>query len=210
MKITKFVHSCLLVETPGRVALFDPGVMSTGSIDIDATTQLDDIFITHIHQDHIDIDFVESLVKKFPNVRITSTNDVVELLKSRNIKAQAEPPEGVTFFNSPHEDVRPLFDTPPEEQGVHYLGILSHPGDSHSFTETKDILALPMTAPWGNSIRALNIALDMKPKHVLPIHDWHWREEAREGSYAQFEKLLGEQNITFHKLKTGEPIEIDI
>lgn len=209
MKITKYIHSCLLIEEPDRVALFDPGVMSTPVLGIDAISQLDDIFITHIHPDHIDIDFVESLFKKFPDVRITSTNEVVELLRGRGITAQTNPPEGVTFFDSPHEDVKPLFD-PPQEIGVHYRGVLSDPGDSHSFKETKNILALPMTAPWGNNIRALNIALELKPQHILPIHDWHWRDEAREQAYDRFEKILGDQGITFHKLKTGDAIEINI
>ena len=41
MKITKLGHSCLLVELPGRTALFDPGVYRTG--DINTIPQLDDI-----------------------------------------------------------------------------------------------------------------------------------------------------------------------
>jgi L-ascorbate metabolism protein UlaG (beta-lactamase superfamily) len=209
MKITKFVHACLLVETPDRVALFDPGSMSAPNIDIGNLDRLDDIFITHIHGDHMDIPFIKKLVAKFPEVRITSTEEVVKQLADEGIKASNTPPEGVSFFDSPHESVKPLFD-PPQEIGIHYLDVLSHPGDSHSFHETKEILALPVSAPWGSTIKALNLALELKPKHVLPIHDWHWRDEAREQTYGMFEKILGEQGITFHKLQTGQPVEIDI
>jgi L-ascorbate metabolism protein UlaG (beta-lactamase superfamily) len=207
MKITKFVHACLLVETPDRVALFDPGSMSAPNIDIDSLDRLDDIFITHIHGDHMDIPFIKKLVAKFPEVRITSTEEVVKQLADEGIKASSTPPEGVSFFDSPHESVKPLFD-PPQEIGIHYLDVLSHPGDS--FSETKEILALPVSAPWGSTIKALNLALELKPKHVLPIHDWHWRDEAREQTYGMFERILGEQGITFHKLQTGQPVEIDI
>ncbi|HEY5153052.1 MAG TPA: MBL fold metallo-hydrolase [Candidatus Saccharimonadales bacterium] len=209
LKITKFVHSCLLVETPDRVALFDPGAMSTPNIDIDSLSRLNDIFITHEHGDHKDIPFIKQLVAKFPEVRITSTEEVVKQLATEGIKASGTPPDGVTFFDSPHESVKPLFNAP-EQIGIHYLDVLSDPGDSHSFHETKAILALPITAPWGSSIKALNLALELKPKHVLPIHDWHWRDEAREQTYGMFERVLGEQGITFHKLQTGEPVEIDI
>jgi len=208
-KITKFVHSCLLVETPDRVALFDPGAMSVESIDIDKISRLDDIFITHAHADHQDVDFIKKLVAKFPKVRITTTPEVVEQLAGDGIKASAEPPQGVAFFDSPHEDVRPLFPQP-QQIGIHYLDSLTDPGDSHSFHETKAILALPVTAPWGTNIKALNLALELKPKHILPIHDWHWSDAAREQTYGMFEKTLGEQGITFHKLKTGEPVEIEI
>jgi len=209
MKITKFVHACLLVETPQRVALFDPGVMSAGALNVDQISRLDDIFITHIHADHVDTELVKKLVAKFPDVRITSTPEVVAQLKEAGITASDQAPEGVSFFDSPHESVKPLFPQP-EEIGIHYLDSLSDPGDSHSFHETKAILALPVAAPWGSTIKALNIALELKPKHVLPIHDWHWSDAAREQMYGMFESQLQSQGITFHKLKTGEPIDIDL
>jgi len=209
MKITKFVHACLLVEMPDRVALFDPGVMSTGALNIDQISRLDDIFITHIHADHLDTDFVARLVNKFPDIRITSTTEVVDKLKDLGIKASDQPSQGVVFFNSPHESVAPLFQQP-QEIGIHYLDYLSDPGDSHSFKETKEVLALPVTAPWGSAIRALNIALELKPKHVVPIHDWHWSEEARMQMYSMFEQQLGQKGITFHKLQTGEPITVNL
>src|ERR1700759_359035 len=98
-KITKFVHACLLVETPDRVALFDPGMMSVGSIDLDKLSRLDDIFITHAHGDHYDIDFLKKAVAKFPNVRITTTPEMVEELGKAGIKGSSEPPEGATFFD---------------------------------------------------------------------------------------------------------------
>jgi L-ascorbate metabolism protein UlaG (beta-lactamase superfamily) len=209
MKITKFVHSCLLVETPDRVVLFDPGVMSTPNIDINNFSQLDDILITHVHGDHVDPPFIKQLIDKFPTVRITSTDEVVQMLAGEGIKATTTPPADVDFFDSPHEKVEPVFPQP-EEVGFHYLDKLTHPGDSHSFKETKDILAIPFTAPWGSNIRAINLVMELKPKHVLPIHDWHWRDEARQGQYDIWERILGEQGITFHKLETGQPVEIDM
>jgi L-ascorbate metabolism protein UlaG (beta-lactamase superfamily) len=210
MKITKYVQSCLLVEMPApvnRTALFDPGVMSSPEIDVDKLMYLDDIFITHGHADHLDVDLLKKLVSKFPDVRITATEEVVSKLKAEGIKASTEAPTGVTLIDSPHEKVEPLFPQP-QEIGVHYLDKLTHPGDSHSFNETKDILALPVTAPWGSNIRAVTLALELKPKHILPIHDWHWSDAAREGSYASMEKAFAEHDITFHKLKTGEPVVI--
>lgn len=207
MKITKYVHSCLLVETPERVALFDPGVMSTPHIQLDVINRLDDIFVTHVHGDHLDAAFIKQLVAKFPQVRVTTTGEAVEALAKEGVQASSQPPEGVSFFEAPHEKVEPIFPQP-ENIGIHYLDLLTNPGDSHSFKETKQILALPITAPWGSSIRAVNLALELKPKHVLPIHDWHWSDQARQSSYDNYQKVLGEQGITFHKLQTGQPVEI--
>jgi L-ascorbate metabolism protein UlaG (beta-lactamase superfamily) len=211
VKIIKYVHSCLVVETPGRVAIFDPGAMSAEALGaaIPAMARLDDIFITHVHADHCDPALIKKLLEKFPAARITGPAETVGALAEENIKASDQVPEGVVLFESPHENVAPLFGEPPQEYGYHYLGQLSDPGDSHSFKETKSILAMPVQAPWGSAIRAMNLALELKPKHVLPIHDWHWSDAAREQMYGRFEQVLGEQGITFHKLQTGQPVEIE-
>jgi L-ascorbate metabolism protein UlaG (beta-lactamase superfamily) len=209
MKVTKFVHSCLLVETPERTAIFDPGTMSAEALGaaIPGLSRLDDIFITHVHADHCSPELIKRLVAKFPDVRITGTPEVVAELSKAGLKASVQPPDGVSFFNAPHESVAP--NPTPQNIGIHYLDKLSDPGDSHSFHETKAVLALPVQAPWGSSARALELVLELKPRYVLPIHDWHWDEATRLSSYDNFEQVLGEQGIKFYKLQTGQPVEID-
>ena len=213
MKITKFVHACLLVEMPepvSRTALFDPGAMSEEALSQHNLGYLDDIIITHSHFDHFHLPLIKRLVEQFPDVRITAPAEVVTQLQAEGITATDQPSEGIAFFTSPHEAIRPFRDVdPPEEIGVHYLDRLSHPGDSHSFTETKAILALPVQAPWGSLVEAVRLGLELKPQHILPIHDWHWSEEARQGTYSDLEEIFGNAGITFHSLKTGEPVVID-
>lgn len=212
MKITKLVQSCLLVEMPApvsRTALFDPGSMST--VEVDSFKYLDDIFITHNHHDHMDVELIKRLVAKFPEVRITATPEAVEQLQQQGINASSEPPAGVRFFESPHEPIRPFYAAdPPQEIGIHYLEKLSHPGDSHSFHETMPVLALPVTAPWGAATNAVRLALELKPQYIVPIHDWHWRDEARDSSYANMEKLFAEHGITFIKAVNGEPFVLEV
>lgn len=214
MKITKFVHSCLLVEMPepvNRTALFDPGTFSEEALDVEKLEFLDDIIISHQHQDHMSIPLIRQLVGKFPEVRVTAPKDAAAILNAEGIKASSEPGQGIEFFKSPHEKLRPMMDVdPPDEIGVHYLGLLSHPGDSHSFKESKAVLALPMQAPWGSTRRAIELALKLKPDYILPIHDWHWSDQARRGAYDNYEKIFAEHDIKFYKLKTGQPIVIDI
>lgn len=211
MKITKFVHSCLLVEMPepvSRTVLFDPGMMSAPELAKHNFEYLDDIVVTHSHGDHFDLPIIKTLVEQFPDVRILGPPDVVEKLSAADVKATVEPSEGLQLFESAHENIEPMFPTPPNI-GVHYLGKLTDPGDSHSFKETKEILALPVQAPWGAANNAVRLALELKPKHVLPIHDWHWSDQARSATYDQIEAILGEQGIKFHKLETAVPIVIE-
>lgn len=212
MKVTKFVHSCLLIEMPepvNRTALFDPGMMSEPALDVDSLQWLDDIIITHNHGDHLSVPFIKKLVAKFPDVRITAPQEAVDQLAAEGIKATSEPSAGIEFFDSPHESVAPMFPQP-ENNGVHYLDLLTDPGDSHSFHETKAVLALPIQAPWGSTVRAVNLALELKPKYILPLHDWHWTDQARNQTYDALEKLFSEQNITFCKLVSGTPVVLDV
>jgi len=213
MKITKFVHSCLLVEMPSpvnRTVVFDPGVFST--LDPGKLEYLDDIFITHGHADHMAPELIRKLQAKFPKVRITAPADARQQLEQAGVaNVSSEAPDGVRFFSAPHEPIRPYFPSdPPEEFGYHYLDMLSDPGDSHSFHETMPILALPVTAPWGDVVEATKVALELKPKFVLPIHDWHWRDEARQGLYETLEERFEDAGITFLKLVDGEPVVIDL
>jgi len=193
-----------------RTALFDPGSMSAPALDIGQLEFLDDIIITHEHNDHFHLPLIQQLVAKFPSVRITAPPSVAQTLRLEGIEAGSEPSEGIVFFDSPHESVAPLFPQPPEEIGVHYLDALSHPGDSHSFHETRAVLALPVQAPWGSTIKAINLALELKPRFIVPIHDWHWRDEARQQMYDMMAHVFAEHDITFCKPTTGEPFVLDV
>lgn len=205
MKITKFTHSCLMVEMPDRTIIFDPGVFSEDALNVESLKYLDDIVITHEHPDHCSLDLLKKLVEKFPKVRIKTPSALVPKLEG--ISVTTDPVDGIEIFDAKHEGHSPFL-KPPENIGVHYLGVLTHPGDSHSFLETKQILALPITAPWGSTDRAVELALQLKPKHVLPIHDWHWKDEVRDEMQSRLQKIFAEYDIEFHPLTDGEAINI--
>ncbi len=210
MKITKLGHSCLLVEMPepvNRTALFDPGIFSEEFISVDSLVYLDDIIITHEHEDHLSVPLVQKLLDKFQEVRITAPPAVVRQLKEHSIFSTSEPYEGIEHFESPHEDGGLLFNTP-EQRGVHYLGMLTHPGDSHSFKETCPILALPVTAPWGSVVKAVELTVQLQPRYVIPIHDWHWNDDARSQMYQRLGQIFNDKGIQFMGAPNGEPFVI--
>lgn len=208
--ITKFVHSCLLVELPehGCSALFDPGMYSP--VPVEALPDLQDIIITHQHPDHMDPVLIKKLRTRFPNVRITAPADAATTLAHAGVTGvQTSPAEGISFFESPHESSKPLGTAdPPQENGVHYRRVLTHPGDSHHFHETMPILALPVTAPWGSVVEAVRVALTVHPKFVVPVHDWHWNEQARHELYERLEQRFVEEGIHFLQVIDGQPMVI--
>ena len=212
MKLTKFGHSCVLVEVEAngtvQKALFDPGVWS--NVPVQDFVTLDEVFISHGHPDHIDIPILRAIVAAFPNVRITAPTEVVaQLHQAGFLQAADVAPLGSKLFVSPHEGHLPFMD-PPEEIGIHFLDRYSHPGDSHSFHETMPVLGLPVQAPWGSMIAAVDLALELKPQYVLPLHDWHWRDEARAWAYDRMGQIFKDHDITLLGPVDGQAIEIPV
>jgi L-ascorbate metabolism protein UlaG (beta-lactamase superfamily) len=209
LTITKYIHACLLVETPQVTGLFDPGSFSGDALDLSQLVKLDHLIITHEHPDHFDFELVKSVIDKFPQAKITTTENVARQLASTGIKATTGPGDNIELFAANHEDMSPI-GSPPPNIGVHYADVISHPGDSHHFSEIRPILALPVTAPWGSMIAAVRLALKLKPRFVVPIHDWHWSDNARAWSYDRLEKALAKENITFLKVKDGQPQTLEV
>jgi len=209
MKLTRFGHSCVLVETydQGRqVALFDPGVWS--DVSVEKLDQLDEIYITHDHADHCDVQLIVELRSKFPDAQIITTSEVAAELTKHGVPATDMPSGSSRFFASVHEVIEPFGGKPPRQIGVHYLEAYTHPGDSLSFGESCAVLALPVTGPWGTTRDALALAIRLKPRYVLPIHDWFWHDEARAWAYGRLKEVLAEQGIEFLSLLPGETHEI--
>ncbi|MDB5185756.1 MAG: hypothetical protein JWL85_279 [Candidatus Saccharibacteria bacterium] len=207
MKITKLGHSCLLVEMPERTALFDPGVWS--EVDVDSLQYLDDIIITHGHGDHMEVNTIKAMQAKFPNARISGESSALQALSDQGVSVSQGIAEGVELFEAPHEPTEPLAPTP-DNVGIHYLDTLTVSGDCIHFEETKAILALPLTAPWGATVDCVSLALKLKPQYVLPVHDALWHKEIREYMYDLVGKALEKEGITFIPLENGKPVNIGV
>ena len=209
MKITKYVHSCLLVEEKEKVALIDPGIYTAQSkaLDLRYIKKLDFILITHEHADHLYIPFLKEILVQFPDIEIITNPSVSLLLERQGIKASHKGNAYVGPEEAKHE--RLFFGQAPENALFHIFSRLTHPGDSFGFSETKEILALPVQAPWGSTTQAVEKALELKPKIIIPIHDWHWRDEARKAMYERLAEYFKEHNIEFRGLETDKTFEIE-
>lgn len=206
MKITKFVHSCLLIEESDKKILIDPGNYSAEILDLSYLSDLSYLLITHEHQDHTYIPLIKKILEKFPGVKIISNQSVAGILSVEGIKVSTEGDDFIKMRDVPHEQV--FGSKPPQNVLFTVNGKLTHPGDSHSFTETTEIMALPVQAPWGSTTSAVSLAEKLKPKFIIPIHDWHWNEEARENMYKRLEEYFATLSIKFIGLENAQPFVI--
>lgn len=212
MRLTKYVHACVLAEDQDKTILFDPGQFSweSGLFPVDSLNRLDYVAITHEHFDHLYEPFVQRLAEKFPKAVFISTDEAVTKLQNMGIhNATSKSNQDVNVAPLDHDSMQPL-NPGPMAQNVrfHFMNKLTHPGDSIHLEETKDILLLPLAGPWEATIDAVRLAEKLQPKTVVPIHDWMWNDQWRLSMYQRLENFFTERNIRFIAAHDGQSFEV--
>ena len=208
MKITKLGHACVLVETPDRIGLFDPGVWADTNL-LSKVENVDRIIYTHAHNDHFDVDILRQLLAKSPHANVITNNEVARKIQDSGLSITIREESGCTRkFPSPHAEMPVPNRKAPMQNGYHFKEMVTHPGDNHDFSETKKVLLMPFVAPWGKMTDAVNKVLELKPEYVLPIHDWFYNDESRQWLYAFLKPSLEEKGIKLLSSESGITHEI--
>lgn len=213
MKISKHLHSCLLIEEEGKTVLIDPGSFTyqEKALETNALDRLDYILITHEHSDHMSIAFIKELLVKFPDVQVISNPSIQNILSGEDISVHTDlstlPADiDIQIEELAHEKLWDI--VAPQNVLFNVYGKLTHPGDSHHFDETREVLALPVQAPWGSTKQAVELALRLKPKVIIPIHDWMWKDGVRKAMYERLKGFFKQHGIDFKSIESSEVIEI--
>mgnify|MGYP001823334458 FL=1 len=205
--ITKLVHACLLVDVGGTRTLIDPGTFSWQDERFDASMVegADRILITHEHADHVSVDFLRAALERSNDAVVETTAALQGILAEEGIRAVTE---GTPQFTAPHERI-PM-GPGPQNIGFHVGGVLSHPGDSHSFVETMPILSMPFAAPWGSLTNGADRARLVRPRYVIPIHDWFLSDPGRTFMYRLAAMALDQDGIELVHLADFETVTLSV
>lgn len=208
MKITKFGHSCLLVEEGEARILIDPGSYSDLSGDM---TGIDAVLITHEHPDHLDIDalwaiLAQSYIKIYTNEgvgeKLKSENIAFELLQDKqNVEIKGVLVEG---FGRDHAMIHPSYPIV-RNTGYRIAKKFFYGGDSVANIVPCEVLAYTAVAPWLKIEWAIENALKIKPKVCFPVHDAFLKLPGP--FYFLPEKLLGEAGIKWVVIEPGQSAE---
>jgi L-ascorbate metabolism protein UlaG (beta-lactamase superfamily) len=212
MRLTKFGHSCLLVEEGGARVLLDPGSFSEGFEGLEGLTA---VCLTHQHVDHLDAERLRLVLGRNPGVRVVSDEGSAGSLgeAGADVEVVHDGDElglgglGVAVFGRDHAAVHPDLPVVPN---VGYLvgGRLFHPGDA--LTEPGapvELLAVPAGAPWLKLADAVDYLRRVGPKVAVPVHEKVLSEIGIRSHYGQLEQLGG-PGTSFQVLDDGRPVEL--
>lgn len=179
VKITRFGHAAVLVEVADTRILIDPGVFSPD--ETFALEGLDAIIVTHQHVDHIDQNRAPALLTLNPEAVLLCDPETAATLDFGSWQPNADglqtTVKGVTVHGVGARHAVILPDIP----RIANVGVLLtadgesslfHPGDTYEYVpDGVDVLALPLSAPWGKISETLEFAQRIAPTVLFPIHD---------------------------------------
>ena len=208
VRITKYIHSCLVIEKGLDKILFDPGLFTfvEGKVKPADFKNIQAIVLTHCHPDHIDDESLKEIIKNNPNAVVLANSEIVGKLAEKNITAETfETGERIVAgfvlkaFDAPHEKI--LADVLPQNTAYTIDDSILHPGDSLSKNlyrlKGTPILCLPTAAPWETELQSFEFARQLAPQYALPIHDGYLKDFFLQSRYQAFDKFLAKENIKF-------------
>lgn len=213
MKVTKFAHSCILVEEQGTAILMDPGSWNAEP----TLSALDAILITHEHGDHCDTAQIASLLSKHPGARVITHAAVQKVLEEKGITAEPIEPgqmidmKGVTIESSGTDHAVIYGSSPCRNTGFLIAERLFAPGDALHDIPSKpvEVLALPTGGPWMKIAEAIDYAKKLAPKVVFPIHDAMYIDMYQRAVGSNWiGAMLKGDGIEFRDLPAGASLEV--
>jgi L-ascorbate metabolism protein UlaG (beta-lactamase superfamily) len=211
VRLTKFGHSCLLVEDAGARVLLDPGSFSEGFEELEGLTA---VCVTHQHPDHLDRDRLRALLDGNPGVRVVADEGSAPALDEAGAAVEVvhDGDEltldglGVRVAGREHAAVHPDV---PRVPNVGYLvgGRLFHPGDALTVPgEPVEVLATPAGAPWLKLAEAVDYLRRIGPTVAVPVHERVLSAAGIAIHYRQLEQLGG--RTALRVLDDGRPLEL--
>ena len=208
MRITKFGHACVRLETDGQVVVLDPGGFTQPEA-VDGATA---VLITHEHADHYSPDHLRRTDAPVFTIEAVAAKiredapDVAERLTVVQPGQQLDVGVPVRVVGEKHAVIHP--EMPRFDNSGYLLEIegqkIYHPGDSLTLPEAEvDVLLLPVSGPWLKVSEAIDFGRDVGAPRSLGIHDRVHSEIGLNMVQAHLTRMLGERDQEFVRLEDG-------
>jgi L-ascorbate metabolism protein UlaG (beta-lactamase superfamily) len=219
VKISKYIHSCLLFEHEGEKLLFDPGSFSfrEDGVKPEQFGDVATVVLTHGHPDHLDVESLRKILDK-SGATVLTNGEVAETLRKKGVSAVVHE-EGMRQAGSftlraipaKHEPI--LAEELPKNTAFLVNERVLNPGDSFdpALLEWKgvELLLFPAMAPFLTELAAYDFVKRMQPRQAAPIHDGYAKEFFLKSRYETYDSYLKKLGIVFHALaQPGASIEV--
>jgi len=174
MKLTKYEHACLVLETGDEKLIVDPGAFTMPLGDLGDVVA---IVITHEHPDHWTPEQLDRILGRNPDAKLYGPAGVALAASGYDIITVADGdtasagPFQLAFYGSRHAVIHssiPVIDN----VGVLVNDTLFYPGDSFTVPPVAvDTLAVPASAPWLKIAEAMDYVTAVAPKRAFPTHE---------------------------------------
>jgi L-ascorbate metabolism protein UlaG (beta-lactamase superfamily) len=210
VKISKYLHSCLLFEEDGEKLLFDPGTHTFVEeiVTPEAFRDVSTVVITHGHPDHLDLDALTQILA-LSGAAVIANGEVAATLGTAGIGATVveEGPHTAGPFHllaipTPHEAI--LAPAVPRhtaflvnERVLNCADSFGEPLLAHAGVET---LIMPVMAPFLTEVGAFAFAKRMRPRQLIPVHDGYSKPFFLKLRYDNYAKQFDQIGVRFHRL----------
>lgn len=213
MRITKFGHACVRVESGSTTVVVDPG----GWSEREAVDGASAVLVTHEHPDHLDPDNLRATDAPVYTIGAVAKQiaeqapDVAERVTVVKPGDELDLGIPVTVVGEKHAVIHPElqhFDNSGYLLEVEGRRIF-HPGDA--FTERPealDLLLLPVHAPWNKVSEVIDYARAVGAPLSVAIHDGLLNERGLALAQRQLSGMLGEREQEYLRVEPGTELPL--
>ncbi len=219
MKISKYLHSCLVFELDGYKLLFDPGkfTFAEGIVTPEMFADVNSIIITHIHPDHLDTENLKKIVD-LSAAPVYTNAQVGEVLQKAGMICTVwsdgiyhAGPFKLQAITVVHEPI--LDNAVPPMLGFLINDKVLHPVDSMEDAllvyKGIEVLIMVTMAPFTNELLVTAFADQLQPQQILPVHDGYAKEFFIKQRYEAYDKHFDKKGIKFNAIyKPGDSVTI--
>jgi len=208
MRITKFGHACVRIESGGSVVVVDPGIFTEpGAVD-----GADTVLITHEHADHWSADHLRRTdaavwtIGAVAEAIAADAPDVTERVRRLTPGESVDAGVPVTAVGELHAVIHPELTRIDNSGYLLRLDGLTvfHPGDALTGPGVDvDVLCLPVSAPWLKVSEAIDFALEVGAPLNLAIHDRVYSDAGLGIADGHFDRFLSAAGQRYVRIADG-------
>jgi len=213
MRITKFGHACVRIETGSTTVVVDPG----GWTEREAVDGATAVLLTHEHPDHVDPDNLRATdapihtIGAVARVLREQAPDLAERVTVVGPGDTLDVGVPVTVVGQKHAVIHPElqhFDNSGYLLEVEGRRIF-HPGDAVTERpEGVDLLLLPVHAPWSKVSEVIEYGRAVGAPLSVAIHDGLLNERGLALAQRQLSGMLGEREQEYLRVEPGSDVPL--